>query len=78
MKPKYRVIHQSKPIWQALLHGRTWTEWYVAQRKGWFGWHDIGTFQTVDEAEQACADHADGELLNCGSKVVSEFAERED
>ncbi len=78
MKVKYRVIHQSKPMWQALLSGRTWTEWYLAQHKGWFGWKTIGTFRTIAEAEQCCADHTKGELLDCGSRIVSEFAERED
>ncbi|RED16449.1 hypothetical protein [Parasphingopyxis lamellibrachiae] len=77
MKVKYRVIHQSKSIWQALARGRSWTEWYLAQRKGFWGWKTLGTYQTVEEAEQACAEHAKGELLNCGSRIVSEFAERE-
>ncbi len=30
MKAKYRVTHQSKPVWQALPSGRTWTEWYLS------------------------------------------------
>lgn len=78
MKVRYRVIHQSKPIWQALMHGRTWTDWYLAQHKRWYGWTTLGTFRTVEEAEQACADHTSGELLNCGSRIVSEFAERDE
>lgn len=77
MKVKYRVIHQSKSIWQALARGRSWTEWYLAQHKGFWGWKTLGTYRTVEEAEQACAEHAKGDLLNCGSRIVSEFAERE-
>ncbi len=77
MKVKYRVIHQSKSVWQALARGRSWTEWYLAQTKGFWGWKTLGTFPTVEEAEQACADHSKGELLNCGSRIVAEFAEKD-
>ena len=77
MKVKYRVIHQSKSIWQALARGRSWTEWYLAQHKGFWGWKTLGTYQSVEEAEAACAEHSKGDLLNCGSRVVSEFAEKE-
>ncbi|MEO1168925.1 MAG: hypothetical protein AAFW97_09480 [Pseudomonadota bacterium] len=77
MKVKYRVVHQTKSIWEALLRGRSWTDWYLAQHKGFWGWKTLGTFPTIEEAEQALADHAGGELLNCGSRIVSEFAEKE-
>lgn len=78
MKVRYRVIHESKSIWQALARGRTWTEWYLAQHKRWYGWKTLGTFPSVEETERACSDHAGGELLNCGAKIVSEFTHRDD
>jgi hypothetical protein len=78
MKVRYRVIHKRKTIWQALIQGRTWTDWYVAQRRGWFGWRTLGVFGAVAEAEQACADHAGGELLDDGGRIVSEFTRRDE
>lgn len=78
MKVRYRVIHQRKSIWQALASGRTWTDWYLAQHKRWWGWKTLGTFQSQEAAEEALAKHAGGELLNCGARIVSEFAEKED
>lgn len=78
MDVRYRVIHKRKSIWEALLHGRTWTDWYLAQHKRWLGWKTLGTFQTQEEAEQACADHAGGDLLDDGGRIVSEFTRNED
>ena len=78
MKVRYRVIHQRKSIWESLLHGRTWTDWYMAQHKRWYGWKTLGTYQSVAEAEQCCKEHAEGELLNCGSRIVSEFTRKDE
>ncbi len=78
MNVEYRVIHKRKTFWEALMKGRTYTDWYVAQRKGWFGWRTLGTFPTQEEAEKACADHAGGELLDDGGRIVSEFTRRDD
>ena len=77
MKPKYRVIHQRKSFIEALFNGRTWTDWYIAQHRRWYGWAEIGTYQSVQEAEDACEHHAGGRLLKGGTRIVSEFSELE-
>ncbi len=76
-KTRYRVIHQRKSVLEAIFSGRTWTDWYIAQHRRWYGWEKLGTFQTVQEAEDACEAHAGGRLLRGGSRIVSEFGERE-
>lgn len=78
MKIRYRVIHQRKSIWEALFQGRTWTDWYLAQHKRWYGWKTLGTFRSQKEAEAACTDHAGGELLNNGARVVAEFTRKDE
>jgi len=77
MKPRYRVVHQRKSILQALFSGRTWTDWYIAQRRHWWGWSNLGTYQSVAQAEAACEEHAGGKLLRGGGRIISEFGERE-
>ena len=78
MNIRYRVVHQRKSLWQALASGRTWTDWYLAQHKRWYGWKTLGTFQTVEEAESCLAEHADGKLTETGGRIISEFTEKED
>jgi hypothetical protein len=78
MDVRYRVIHKRKSIWEALLHGRTWTDWYLAQHKRWWGWKTLGTYQSVEEAEACCAEHADGKLTPTGGRIVSEFTEKDE
>lgn len=77
MKTRYRVLHQRKSIIEALLTGRGYTDWYIAEHRRWFGWKKIGIFASVEEAEEACEHHAGGRLLRGGRRVVSEFGERE-
>lgn len=78
MKPSYRVIHQRKSFFEAILSGRGYTDWYIAQHRSWFGWQRLGVFATVAEAEACCADHAEGRLLREGTRIVSEFSERDE
>lgn len=77
MTPRYRVIHQRKSIVEALLSGRTHTDWYLAQVRRWYGWRTLEVYASVAEAETACEEHAGGRLLRGGSRIVSEFSERE-
>ncbi|MDO6415075.1 hypothetical protein Q4F19_11850 [Sphingomonas sp. BIUV-7] len=73
MARKYRVIHQRKTIWEAMISGRGSRDWYLAQAGTWIGWRTIATCLSIDEAEVACRDHAGGTLLRGGARVVSEF-----
>jgi hypothetical protein len=75
MAKKYRVIHQRKNMFEALVSGRGYRDWYVAQASGAFGlgWRTLKICPTVEEAEQACRDHAGGDLLPGGARIVSEF-----
>jgi len=70
---RYRVVHQRRSAWEALISGRGYRDWYQAQVKHWFGWRTINTFASTDEAEQACREHAGGVLLEGGGRVVAEF-----
>lgn len=73
MARRYRVVHQRKSIWEALISGRGVRDWYLAQSGHWFGWRTIATCISVEEAEAACRDHAGGILLRGGDRVISEF-----
>lgn len=73
MARHYRVIHQRKSPWEALISGRGYRDWYQAQVKGFWGWNTINTFGSVAEAEEACREHAGGTLLPGGGRVVAEF-----
>jgi hypothetical protein len=75
MAKKYRVIHQRKTMWEAMLTGRGYRDWYVAQVGSWRGWREIKVCPTPEEAEAACQDHAGGLLLRDGGRVVSEFVQ---
>ena len=77
MKPSYRVIHQRKSIFHAMLSGRAYTDWYIAQRRRWLGlgWRTLGIFPSIKEAESACAEHAEGTLIAENTRIVSEFSE---
>lgn len=78
MNIRYRVVHERKHIVEALFSGRTWTDWYLAQHKRWWGWKTLGSFQTPEEAETCLAEHADGKLTPTGGRIVSEFTEKDD
>ncbi|MCA1748927.1 MAG: hypothetical protein LC634_05145 [Sphingomonadales bacterium] len=78
MNIRYRVVHERKHIVEALFSGRTWTDWYLAQHKRWWGWKTLGSFQTPEEAEGCCAEHADGKLTPTGGRIVSEFTEKDE
>lgn len=73
MKVRYRVIHQRKSVFAALLSGRGYTDWYIAQHKRWYGWTELGTYPSIEEAEAACELHAGGKLLPGGTRIVAEF-----
>ena len=73
MAKKYRVIHQRKNMIDALFSGRGYRDWYIAQASFLFGWRTIKICPTTEEAEQACSDHAGGDLLPGGARIVSEF-----
>ena len=73
MANKYRVIHQRKNLWEAMVSGRGYRDWYVAQAGMFFFWRTIKICPSVEEAEAACRDHAGGTLLPGGARIVSEF-----
>lgn len=73
MAKRYRVIHQRKNTLEAIMSGRGYRDWYVAQASRWIGWRTIKICPTAEEAEEACRDHAGGTLLQDGAKIVSEF-----
>lgn len=73
MAKKYRVIHQRKNLFEAMVSGRGYRDWYVAQVGRFFGWRMLKICPTIEEAEQACRDHAGGDLLPGGARIVSEF-----
>ena len=73
MAKKYRVILQRKNMLEAIVSGRGYRDWYVAQASQWIGWRTIKICPTAEEAEEACRDHAGGTLLQDGAKIVSEF-----
>jgi hypothetical protein len=60
---------------EAVFSGRGYRDWYVAQASGVFGigWRTLTICPTVEEDEQACREHAGGDLLPGGAKIVSEF-----
>ena len=78
MKIRYRVLHQRKHLIEALMNGRTWTDWYLAQHRRWYGWKTIGTYPSPAEAEMCCEEHADGKLTPSGGRIVSEFTQKND
>ena len=73
MAKRYRVIHQRKTMWQAMVSGRGYRDWFVAEARGFFGWQPLGIFATAEEAEGACREHAGGVLLPGGGRVIAEF-----
>ncbi|UAK26173.1 hypothetical protein [Sphingomonas nostoxanthinifaciens] len=73
MARRYRVIHERLSLLKAIAQGRPTRDCYVAQSGHWWGWRTIERFNTVDDAEQACRDHAGGTLLPGGGRVVAEF-----
>jgi len=75
MAKKYRVIHQRKNMIEAVFSGRGYRDWYVAQASGvlGLGWRTLKICPTIEEAEEACRDHAGGDLLPGGARIVSEF-----
>ncbi|WP_116090219.1 hypothetical protein [Sphingomonas crusticola] len=77
MAKKYRVILQRKNMIEAVMSGRGYRDWYVAQASSLFGWRTLKICPTAEEAEQACSDHAGGTLLADGGRIVSEFVRPE-
>lgn len=73
MSRHYRVIHQRRSTWEALISGRGYRDWYLAQVRGLWRWRTINIFASVAEAEVACQEHAGGVLLPGGGRVVAEF-----
>jgi hypothetical protein len=73
MAVRYRVIHQRKNAFEAVFSGRIYRDWYVAQRRSWYGWKEIKVCPSPEEAEQACRDHAGGTLLPDGARIVAEY-----
>jgi hypothetical protein len=73
MAKRYRVIHERRSIFEAMISGRGSRDCYLAQASGWFGWRTIDTCPTAEEAETACRDHAGGVLLPGGKRIISEF-----
>ena len=69
MAKKYRVIHQRKNMIEAVFSGRGYRDWYVAQASGvlGLGWRTLKICPTIEEAEEACRDHAGGDLLPGGA-----------
>ena len=78
MAVRYRVILQKKTLVQAMFAGKLYTDWYVAQTKWLFGWKKLGVYPTREEAEAACSQHAGGELIDCNTRIVSEFERRDE
>jgi hypothetical protein len=77
MARRYRVLFEKKTLLQALMTGRTYTEWYVAQCRRMIFWRRIGIYPTREAAEAACEHHAGGTLIGENARIVSEF-ERKD
>lgn len=82
MDVDYRVIHKRKSLIEGMVRavaqgGQLSTDWYIAQHKRWIGWKTLGSFQTAAEAEACCAAHAEGDLLDNGGRIVSEFSRRD-
>ena len=73
MAKKYRVILQRKTMIEAIVSGRGYRDWYIAQASNWFGWRTFKICPNAEEAEQACSDHAGGTLIAGGARIVSEF-----
>ncbi|NIJ08262.1 hypothetical protein FHS31_001879 [Sphingomonas vulcanisoli] len=73
MAKRYRVVHQRRSIWEALISGRGTRDCYLAQAGYWWDWRTVATFPTLAEAETACSAHAGGTLLRGGDRIVSEF-----
>ena len=73
MARQYRVVVQRKGPWEALVSGRGYRDWHLAQVRGWWRWQTISISATLAEAEAACRDHAGGTLLPGGGRVVAEF-----
>ena len=73
MAKRYRVVHQRKSAWEALVSGRVYRDWYLAQAGGFWGWRTIEICPNAEDAERACRDHAGGTLLPGGDRVVAEF-----
>jgi hypothetical protein len=70
---KYRVVHERRSAWEALLTGRGYRDCYLAQAGGLWGWRTIKTCASAGEAEEACREHAGGTLLPNGGRVIAEF-----
>lgn len=82
MNIAYRVIHKRTSLPEAMMRavwhgGAMSTDLYLAQHKRWYGWKTLGTYPSATEAERCCADHAGGDLLDDGGRVVSEFSRRD-
>ena len=73
MARSYRVVHERRSVWEALISGRGYRDWYSAQVKRWWGWRTLDTYGSVAEAEACCRDHAGGTLLPGGGRVIAEF-----
>jgi len=73
MAKKYRVVHERKTLFEALIKHGGMRDCYVAQAGYWWGWRTLGLFPTIEDAEAACRDHAGGTLLAGGGRVISEF-----
>ena len=73
MAQKYRVIHQRKNLFEAMVSGRGYRDWYLAQAQHFLFWRTLKICPSIEEAEQACRDHAGGSLLVGGARVVAEF-----
>lgn len=73
MAKRYRVVHERRSAWEALISGRGTRDCFLAQAQSWWGWRTLASFASVEEAEAACRDHAGGTLLPGGGRVISEF-----
>ena len=81
MRVAYRVVHKRRSAPEAMFNavwngGRYSTDAYLAQNKRWYGWKTLGTYDSAEEAERCCSDHAGGDLLAYGGRSVSEFSRR--